>query len=130
MNDELHPEGLHRATTAWLAWSTLYMSTLSVLFLVYPELLENTAYELAERIMRFRLWAVAAGLSAFLTGWAALRGAARPAIFGLAIGAQITFIFGLSIMALTFEGSLAAMAGSITWWTPTAVYVWFLKEGL
>lgn len=121
---------LAASTRAWLLWLSVSKGAMAFFCLTHPHLLQSTAYAWAEALLPFWVWGLLFAFSAVCSGWGRRHDHEVASWIGIGSAAVLSFVFGLSIFALTFQGIESAIVGSIAWWTTSAVSYWILHRGL
>lgn len=119
----------------WIPWSALTATVLAVLTTTTPDRVDNAAYTLAFDLLPIRWWAVVfwtvtVALTATVALWHAhqYRVSLHVLRFGLGVQAVAHFTFGLSLLVHTINGTTAAAAGVVQWWTTSVISVWALTR--
>ena len=111
----------------WAGWSVFTSGTDAWAFL-FTDFVGSGAYEYAREIAPHPVWGLGqlvimgCMLSALIAG---KDGALRAGLF---LQAMIHLVFGLSILGLTIEGSVAAISGATKWWAYVAVPLFLLSH--
>ena len=127
------PYSYRNTVKFWLTIIIFVAGSDGVVFWKYPDLVENSAYELAFRIMPVWAWALVMLATASLAGAGLVMEGKRigslAVTWSFVMHAATCAVFGLSILALTLDGTLSALTGASKWWVFFVVPVKILSSG-
>lgn len=119
--EAVNVNGLSHGVGYLCVWFGVSHVAIGLASIIDPSLYANSAYDWVTGILSIRTWGFLMLLNGLLLLWSGIKRKTEIARAGLVVYFSIQWLFGLSILLLTFDGSHGAFAGAIQWWTGPVV---------